>query len=363
MQKNASLFPIFLFILVFSFNLIPLEIPDKKPSSINIDFSGVEKFLELTSLLEKDQEPTEEQWDVLFATPGYKILTLREFNKNFFIERFKLAFMPSKKAERDAKLAEETGFWGKFLPHFIRAKNQRKLIEEQVAKLKNLDFLKAAVDKAREFLPDFAVEEYPPLSFVIFGPDARGYMPVVADVLYAYDQGDFFISFIAHEFHHFYRNQYFPFSQDQAFIWVIDQIQGEGIADQINVGKWFRDQSRFPGLVEKNKGYLKWYDMSPEIIRDMGILFEAAYDHPQKKAEYGQQLRAIIPLSGHPTGFYMANLIAEQLGKESMIENIGNPFAFFRLYKEAADKKGGKAPNFSEKAIRFIQSLEDRYIR
>ena len=59
----------------------------------------------------------------------------------------------------------------------------------------------------------------------------------------------------------------------------------------------------------------------------------------------------------------MANLIIEQLGKETLVEDIGNPFAFFRLYKKAADKKGGNTPTFSDKAIDFIQSLEKRYIR
>ncbi len=362
-HKPLFLFLAVLLVFVFSVPLYFQAFGDEKPKSVQIDFSGVEKFLELTALLEEDQEPTEEQWDDLFATPGYKILILREFNKGFFIERFKLAFMPSKKEALEAKLKEEKGFWAKFLPHFVRAKNQRDLIAEQVAKLKALDFVKTAVDETREFLPAQPIEEYPPLSFVIFGPDARGYMPVVVDVLYAYDRRDFFISFIAHEFHHYYRNQHFPYVQDQNFIWVIDQIQGEGIADQINKGKWFHDKNLYPKYAEKNRIYLEWYAKSPKIIHEMDLLFSAAYDHPEKKMEYGQQLQAIIPMSGHPTGFYMANLIIEQLGKGTLVKDIGNPFAFFRLYKKAADKKGGKTPNFSEKSILFIRSLEQRYIR
>ena len=356
-------FLVILSVFVFSHFSAAHQELDEKALSTNIDFSGVEKFLELTAMLEKDQEPTQEHWDDLFATPGYKVLILREFNKNFFIERIKLAFMPSKKEAMEAKINEEKGFWAQFLPHFIRAKNQRRLIEQQVAELKSLDFLKAAVDEARQFLPDIPIKEYPPLSFVIFGPDARGYMPVVVDVLYAYDRKDFLIPFIAHEFHHYYRNQYFPYAQEQNFIWVIDQIQGEGIADQIDRGKWFHDKNLYPDYAEKNKRYLDWYARSPEIIREMDRLFAAAYDFPEKKIQYGRQLQALIPMSGHPTGFYMANLIIEQLGKKTLVKDIDNPFAFFRLYKRAADKKGGGTPTFSEKAIRFIRTLEERYIR
>jgi uncharacterized protein YjaZ len=350
-------------VCLFSALLAAHPIEDEKPLSSNIDFAGVEKFLELTAILEKDKEPTQEQWDEMFATPGYAILILREFNKNFFVERIRLAFMPSKKEALEAKMKEEKGFWAQFLPHYVRAKNQRKLIEEQVAKLKASDFMEAAVEESRKFLPDLPIEEYPPLSFVIFGPDARGYMPVVVDVLYAYDQEDFLLSFLAHEFHHYYRNQLFTFAQDQSIIWVIDQIQGEGIADQINRGKWFHDKNLYPRYAEKNSRFLDSYAKSPEIIRKMNFLFEAAYDHPEKKMAYGQQLQAVVPMSGHPTGFYMANLILEQLGKDALVKDIGNPFAFFRLYKQAADRKGKDTPTFSEKTIRFIRSLEERYIR
>ena len=123
----------------------------------NIDFSGVEKFLELTALLEQDKEPTAEQWDQLFATPGYAVLIKNEFRKDFFIERFKLAFMPSKKAELDAKLKQEKGFWAQFLPHYARTRKQRKEIERQIRKLKTMSFVQAAVEEARKFLPDFEI--------------------------------------------------------------------------------------------------------------------------------------------------------------------------------------------------------------
>ena len=87
------------------------------------------------------------------------------------------------------------------------------------------------------------------------------------------------------------------------------------------------------------------------------------YDHPERRRELGRKLRDLVPLSGHPTGFYMSNLIIDQLGKDALIKEIGNPFTFFRLYNQGADKKGNEAPTFSEKAIRFIQSLEEKYVR
>ena len=89
------------------------------------DFSGVEKLLELTAVLERDQEPTQDQWDALFATPGYAVLLQREFQKDFFVERFKLAFMPSRAEALKEQMKKDTGFRAQFLPHYLRVKTMR----------------------------------------------------------------------------------------------------------------------------------------------------------------------------------------------------------------------------------------------
>jgi len=228
-----------------------------------------------------------------------------------------------------------------------------------------MSFVQTAVEEAQKFLPDFEIKEYPPISFVIIGPDARGYSPVVVDVLQSIDKRDSLVIFIAHEFHHYYRNKFFDYTQDQDLLWVIDQIQAEGIADQINVGKWFHDKALYPQYAsnKRNQRYLDWYAKNPEIIREMDALFAAMYDHPERRRELGRKLRDLVPLSGHPTGFYMSNLIIDQLGKDALVKDIGNPFAFFRLYNRAAGKKGDEATTFSEKTIRFIRWLEEKYVR
>jgi hypothetical protein len=118
-----------------------------------------------------------------------------------------------------------------------------------------------------------------------------------------------------------------------------------------------------PQYAEKNKNFLAWYDKSPEIIRKMDRLLAAMNEYPEKKMELGQKLNAVVPMSRHPTDFYMSNLIIDQLGKDALVKAIGNPFAFFRLYKKAADKKGGATPTFSQKVIHFILMLEERHIK
>ncbi len=107
MQCQKAFYVILTFLTVFTVQRFLSAYPGKERSlSTNIDFSGVEKFLELTAMLEKDQEPSLEQWNELFSTPGYDVLITREFRKEFFIERFKSLFsgstnrLPIKKEER-----------------------------------------------------------------------------------------------------------------------------------------------------------------------------------------------------------------------------------------------------------------------
>jgi len=89
------------------------------------------------------------------------------------------------------------------------------------------------------------------------------------------------------------------------------------------------------------------------------ILTEMARNHELIK-QLGDSLRSFITQSGHPTGFFMANCIIEQRGRNAIVDVVRNPFKFFYLYNEAAERDRN-APVFSEKSIRFIQSLERKY--
>lgn len=283
------------------------EAPQDRPRASSVDFSGVELFLELTAVLERDEEPSVEEWDALFATPGYAVLIEREFRRDFFIENFRLAFMPSQREALVSKLAEDQGFMGQFLPHYVRARESREIILEELEDLNELSFVDKAIEKAAALLPGVDPGDYPPISFVVFGPDARGYSPVVIDVLHLRDRGEFLTSFVAHEFHHYYRDRFLKLSQDRDILWVINQVQAEGIADQINVGEWFHDPALFEehSTRGRNPGYLEWYDRSPEIIRRMDSLFSQMLRHPEDRGRLGSDLRAAVPLSGHPTAVHI----------------------------------------------------------
>jgi hypothetical protein len=77
----------------------------------------------------------------------------------------------------------------------------------------------------------------------------------------------------------------------------------------------------------------------PEVIKKFDKILSKIYDQPYQQKELNAEIRKLITRAGHPTGFYMANVILEQLGKQALVDVVRNPFKFFYLYTEAAKEK------------------------
>jgi hypothetical protein len=358
MKKWPALSLTVIFICVF------LQVGKGSPL-IRLDSSGLEMFWRVVSVLEKDLNPSAEQWDSLFRTPGYAILTKSEFKREFFTEKFALVFMPSKAAELNIALDNADDWEKRYLRHYLRVKSLKKSIQAHVRKLDSDPLFRRASQMALSFIPAKGIADYPAVAFLVFEPDARGYSPVVIDALMSMDKGPDLVYLLAHEFHHFFRNQVLVFDpekadpEDEDILWVINQLQGEGIADQINMRRWMDDGERFK-LNEPE--YLKLHEKSPEIIRAMDALFAQIDQSPGKKKELGRRIREMLPWSGHPTGFYMANRIRDQLGSETLVRGVGDPFSFFSLYKTAADNSGDNRASLSEATVHIVHTLSNKYV-
>lgn len=353
------------FLLIFS-----LSCKQQQEKDPGFDFSGMEQFFIIASILEEDREPSAEEWDRLFETPGYNVLTEGEFTRDFFVERFKIVLMPSKTHELEQALKKEQDqpFHIQHVHHYAQARDNKEELKEYMNDLKAnaAEILENSVKKAKRYLPPIEEQGYIPVSFLIFANDARGYTPVVIDMLFAIELGDLLHVLIGHELHHYYRNKILVYDrdvvedEDEDLIWVFDQIHCEGIADQIDKRK----------LISSEDGPLhffagQWEAMvqnAPEYINEMDKLLCKIADSPGRRAEISSQLRTKLPMSGHPVGFYMTNVVIEKLGKEDLVEKAGNPFAFFRLYNNAAGIDS-MHPYFSEKAMNVIEELENKYVK
>jgi uncharacterized protein YjaZ len=334
---------------------------------IKLDLSSFEQFWHIVGILEGSTNPSKDDWNKLFDTPGYKALIASEFNKDFFKQSFIAAFDPEKEETLEKLLEGKTS---RYLKYYSQVRKDKKtyeknvkLIEEKWKKIHESIYARASA-----FLPYGESEENPTVSILIFDTDARGYETIVIDAIFANRLEDF-VSLAAHEVHHFYRNQMLEYDkedieeEDKDLIWVINQIHAEGIADHIDKGLFIYGgiETAFP------KSYVKYFKESvkraPEIIKEINTLIENFTNNKLPNKELGQEIKKIVPLAGHPLGYYMANIIIKNAHFDELIRTVGNPFKFYELYNEAAKLDREKLSLYSEISLSLIEELEKKYVK
>lgn len=327
----------------------------------NFEFSGMDKFWKIVEVFESNREPDEQMWNELFSTPGYNVLTIKEFQKEFFKNKFRVAYKPEKVNEYENALKNPTDAY--YLKHYKEVAKNKSFLKSQINKLMQSSKNKIAANKALNFLPMSSVSDYPPVSFLIFANDGRGNSPIVID-LYATTDWDF-IPFLAHEYHHWYRNRIVKINYgrvenvDRIFYETISQLEAEGIADQVDKADWFNNKSKNK---KRERNYLISVEDSPRVIKEMNKLLEQISDEKSLKRNNFSRIKQIVPHGGHPTGFYMARMILKQLGKTELVRTVGNPFAFFKTYNNAVKLSGNYDVLFSSKAMKIVSELENKYL-
>jgi hypothetical protein len=322
-------------------------------------------------LLVEDTEPEPAAWDSLFATPGYRALTESEFEPSFFQENFRLAYMPSRHHTLVQQL--EDGLAARYLRHYREVLQQRAQLVAFTAELPGSDKLGEPGRRAAEWLPPPPPREPVSVALVVFDMDGRGYDPIVLDVLAAKDMD--LAAFLAHESHHWYRNRSSPIDwervapEDEAVLWTLYQVQGEGIADMIDKRPWLEGEVPVPapqqGYARRYRDALAGTPGKLKQIDSLLALLAAPLAGETRtltafRAAIGDQLAEAVPMSGHPTGYFMASVILEELGQERLRANVGNPLAFFQTYDEAARTTSGR-PALSDAALWTLAELEERY--
>jgi hypothetical protein len=352
------------------------------------NFEGIEAFWEIVSVLEEDREPTAAQWETFFTAPGYNALSEREFGRDYFQKALRAVFMPSQ-ADLEARVLAEYeqkgGFMAWYTPQvlegFRQAGRDRQWMASRVEELRNYPYLKKAADVALRYLPENETDTYPEVDFIVFN-DSRGYSPLIIGLTgkddlqpaeleclkgQGHDHHWPFVLHMAHESFHLYRNRRQEIElpeedhPDYPVLWTLDQIENEGIGDLINRKTLYYGNGCLSNT-ERASALRKEQQGQPANLRIMDAFLSEMADDPDLMKGLGRQLQRFIPQSGHPTGFFMANLIEEELGTESLVEVVRNPFDFFALYNEAA-RHNGTAPVFSTKAMTFLRSLEQKHAR
>jgi len=335
----------------------------------SIDYSGVELFWKTYDVLSQDREPTPALWDELFSNPGYAALERKEHKRSVLNEAFRIAYKPSYK-ERIAPALERGDFTSQIIPHLLDVPSKKRLLDNYLASLRDTRWLSRALDRTQTLMPEGLTRQHapPPISFIIFAPDARGYADIVVVDLLALEKNFDPEGFLAHEFFHYYRRffatRYSTTTDKEPLLNVLENAQEEGTADQL-------DKRRVPFLSEEelkslvpNDGDRSFFDDYRRAYANanywLGRVESVLQDHASGSKEAPDSARSLkkaIPIDGRPLGAFMARTIQDVLGLQKLASVSGDALSFWLLYNEAARKSSGRARVLSQPAIEMISRL------
>jgi hypothetical protein len=334
----------------------------------NFDLTGLETFWKVLETFEGGSKPSRSDWRRLFSTPGYKALFQNDpfFRAPYLKKMFTLAYDPSKAKERGTCAENERDQY--LLSHYMHVKERKDEIRSLVEGLFDRDVNGEARKAAFRYLPLRKVSNLddPPVSFIIFKSDARGFSTrVVMDALAGVEWDDPFL-LLAHEYHHYYRRQICTWDRDkgvdegdkQVEI-VLESVESEGIADLINRTPLF-DKAR--PRSSRGERYIRLVEEAPQFIKAMDGILAVCSTMPDARKDLARGLLEILPDGGHQVGFFMARAIEKGLGRKSVVDCVGDPFRFFATYSKVVSNPGSTLPAFSERTTSFVESLRGTFM-
>lgn len=364
---------------LFIIGLLLLITNVNKSNAQTVDLTSVDEFFRVTSTLKQGKVISEEQWNTFDNSNGYKKYAASD--NDFLITTIKssieIVFGDGEKSERDSiiHISEKDMSESKTLmlkklilenyqdinENYIPIKSFREdynfnsLIEKSIQRLGS--FLMTPIDSTIEFKPVFFFFLYSD------GKDAEDALYIDFNLIYKMTEQQR-IDFLAHEYFHNYRryfeNHDFNYKCDLNF--MIDMIQNEGIADQI----------------DKSRGYETYYlevVKSPELSEIMMNLYNQAEDDLEKiqnvvvrysKSEINEndmidEILEVYKFNGHAIGLYMSNQIIKAGYRKELTKTFYNPYEFYKLYNSSAMKNNSF--QLSDAFMDYLKNITKEYYR
>jgi hypothetical protein len=327
------------------------------------DFSGVDQFWSIVDRLSAGTEPGDSAWDRLFSTPGYAALQERERRRPALTTAFRAAFMPARRAERDSIVAAQS-WTARVIRHVETLPARRPALDEFQKKLRDDDVAARAARLAGRLLPRGTVERLgrPPVAFVFFLPDGRGYPTLIvadlAEVMSKPDPAPFF----AHEMMHFYwrglsqpqasRSMTAQDSLRDAIRSLLTKIAEESAGDQFDkVDAVAMDSvSRTIHYADAQwrtylDSYAREYAHAPADLRGLSAVLERAIgSEPHAGIAMVDSTARALPLEGRPLGMFMARAIRRELGDAVFASVVGDVAGYLDAYNRAARRTACSCP-------------------
>jgi len=360
-MKSKLLFVVFLLMISHRYSTAQKLAPGE------IEFEGVEYFWNIVEKIEKNNEPTIQDWDQLFGTVAYNYLA-KESGRELIIDRISIAYSPQKASERN-EILTKNNYESMILEHLNKARSNRIIIEKYTDSLRHAPLLSNSLKDTQKYLPKHFInrhkDAYPSLAFAIFEPDGKANNEIiVVDVAFA-RQIDLKL-FLAHEAHHFFiskiRKQMKSAEDNMEYILkTIRQLHLEGIADLIDK----RGILTSPETLSEDENwyayhYKNYYNNARQTFSKIDHLIQNY--NVSGNEDIGESIWKTLHFGTHPEAMHMALLIEKAFGRQHIITLLENPFDYLRSYQKAAILYPDEGWVFSDASMSFFNGLEKSYL-
>lgn len=358
MLESLSFLGLSILFLIFTSSLIAQQ--ELAPSGApQVDYSGVDAFWSVVDRLKEEETLSEQDWTQLFEKPYYKFYA--DWGQQAYMQKvFGNTFLPSRQPIRDS-IINLNNWETLLLKHLLSVDTLRAELQEFRMQLEKRDLLREALKQTKVYLPKGLIKRNgnkPKVAFGFYQPDGNADASIAIDLKLAMDID--IVGFIAHEAHHYYaykhQRKFKENDSTKSIVHAISQLQLEGVADLIDKEVFLKSKGEgFPTRVFET--YQKHFNNPFPVLNQLDSLLVLTAEKREDIKKNGKQIKDLLPLAGHPHGYYMARIILKEEGKKALLKTIENPFAFIPTYNTAAKKTQG-AFVFSDKAIDFLKKLE-----
>jgi len=329
---------------------------------------AITKFWEVVDQIEKDRPLTDSLWNAYYTLYGNKTYIEKNRDAVQAAEHRKYLEMIFRPSTSDSiaeleKTNQNTS--DDILKNLLYIKSNERGLRQYTAQIISGEYLGKCIALAKRNLPSKVNPLPEDLTIYINAMtfDAAVQPPDMyfgLSIIYEFDRFQMG-AIAAHEFDHQLRVNKEIASKvtyaDSTSFSIVNQINNEGTADMIDktIALTYRT------TLYDAESLLHWlFDDVTHVIAalDSGFLLNAKAG--PDRLSYRDFRKITLYSSGHIPGFYMANIIARNGGKQQLISHCDNPFHIFFLYNKLAKQDKEHPPMFSEATMAYLRVLEKR---
>jgi hypothetical protein len=331
-------------------------------SGQKLNFDAVDRYFSITDSLRQDIPLSVETWNELLAYPGIKLYlenqNLEKSSLDAYRKNLEFVYMPKYDSILQVRVKDREKYFTAYVINQYKTSEQAFKSYLKHVKAHQSAYLDSIYANCYTMLPKKMQQKalQTTLYFTPLWNDAVAEGNDIVFTLYCayhFDQLKYG-ALGGHEMHHILRkNKTIADPKDQYLYQALSNLLNEGSADLID-----KKLTSNPNCPDD----LAFYDYLVEVGKSiMPNLDSAIINHANKiKQLEKDDIPAIVGMSGHLPGCYMASIIEKNGLRNEVVKNVDDPIRFMMTYQKAALKDAEKPFVFSKTTMDYLKRIKPR---